>query len=719
MSTVSESKRHLPRTGLTPGLGDLFAPLPPEPLVSIVMTTYNSEATLEAAVRSLMEQTYRNIEIIVSDDGSSDGTIELVQRLCVEDRRISLLQFGGNHGTYWAKNYGLLRSRGPVVTFADSDDTSDPRRIELQLAALRAPGVAVSTCAYSRVDAAGAQLSVPGSRGFAFISQMIRRDVLEMVGFFDSARTSADDELLNRILISFGAAAHSIVSERLYTAVVREGSLSHNKDNPRYSPVTKGLSPPRRAYAEGFRAWHARVLASGALPYIPFPVTTRPFPLDPKLEVRQGHFARNFISVVAWGSGPDAESRLSGLARQCARDTTCARSWLDAPGLEGELWKIHRVSSEAEARDLARAARFPSGYVVFCDLDGSAPAENFLQRAVLEVERANRPGVSAVLAQPAPSEGRTALHGHGGHTEAQAGPAPAEDQSTASAPGRRSRADKPVPASRSDTTGPTGADMRAEAARPGRVKAAFRDGIPLFKQFLGLWSRSEQAIAVLICAGFGVILLGLVTGWGWIATLGIAGMLGGIGLAVLFNTRRTRLLADPALQMDSQQRLSSLRIGLASFRHTHLGRGPTVMARVPAAAAEPAAGMEPAAAVAASPAGTIATPPQPSAAELLQAVRQVRGASPAAGLAVLSQIQSRFAVSADLGYGLTALRVLLLVQAGRKEVAERELSRLFAGKGNARKWAERGRAWIDDKRLSDDAVDEVVEEILGGLEVRA
>lgn len=718
MSTVSESKSHVPRAGAAPGLGDLFAPLPPEPLVSIVMTTYNSEATLEAAVRSLMEQTYRNIEIIVSDDGSSDGTIGVAQKLCAEDRRISLHQFGGNHGTYWAKNYGLLRSRGPVVTFADSDDTSDPRRIELQLEALRAPGVAVSTCAYSRVDEAGAQLPVPGSRGFAFISQMIRRDVLEMVGFFDSARTSADDELLNRILVSFGAGSHSIVSERLYTAVVRDGSLSHNKDNPRYSPVTKGLSPPRRAYAEGFRAWHARVLASGALPYIPFPVTTRPFPLDPKLEVREGHFARNFISVVAWGSGPDADSRLSGLARQCARDTTCSRSWLDAPGLEGELWKIHRVSSEAEARDLASTTRFPSGYVVFCDLEGSEIAENFLQRAVLEVERANRPDVSTVLAEPAPSGRRTALHGHGGHTEAQAGPAPA-GQSPASAPGRPSREDKPAPASLSDATGPTGADKHAEAARPGRVKAALRDGVPLFKQFLGLWSRSEQAIAALLCAGFGVIILGLVTGWGWIATLGIAGMLGGIGLAVLFNTRRTRLLADPALQLDSHQRLSVLRIGLASFRHTHLGRGAAVMARVPAVPPERAAGMEPAAAVAASPAGTIAAPPPPSAAELRRAARQIRGASPAAGLAALAQIQSRFTVSADLGYGLTALRVLLLVQAGRREVAEKELSRLSTGKGNARKWAERGRAWIDGKQPLHGAVDEVVEEILGELEVKA
>ena len=187
--------------------------------------------------------------------------------------------------------------------------------------ALREAGVAVSTCAYSRVDETGAQLPIPGSRGFAFISQMIRRDVLDMVGYFDSARTSADDEMLNRILITFGSGAHSIVPQRLYTATVREGSLSHNKHNPRYSPVTKGLSPPRRAYADGFRAWHARVLESGAVPYMPFPVTSRPFPLDPKLEVRAGAFTRNFISVVAWGSGAKSEPRLLDLARQCERDT--------------------------------------------------------------------------------------------------------------------------------------------------------------------------------------------------------------------------------------------------------------------------------------------------------------------------------------------------------------------------------------------------------------
>lgn len=721
MSTVSESK---PVSGMGPGLDGLLAPLPPQPLVSVVMTMFNSEATLEAGVRSLMGQTYRNIEIILSDDGSSDGTVALAEKLCAEDGRISLLQFGGNHGTYWAKNYGLRRSRGQVVTFADSDDTSDPRRIELQLEALRSPGVAVSTCAYSRVDETGAQLPVPGSRGFAFISQMIRRDVLELVGYFDSARTSADDEMLSRILISFGMGSHAIVSERLYTAVVREGSLSHNKDNPRYSPVTKGLSPPRRAYAEGFRAWHARVLESGAVPYIPFPVTNRPFPLDPKLEVRAGAYTRNFISVVAWGAGSSSQSRLEQLAVQCERDTACCRSWLDKSQLEGSLWKIHHAPTEEKARELVHSDQLPSGYVVFCDLDVQALREDFVQRVVMQVEQLRRPGIATVADQ----SGTTAqgdLHGRGAHTEGQgvgfeqvaSGGQEAKTERGISGHASRGEVAFSESALQGQATRTHPVDSASEMpVNAGRVGRAVRDGTALFRQFLGLWSRSEQLIAGLLFVGAVVMVLGILTPWVKISILGMAGMLAGLGLAVLLNTRRTRLLADPALQLDSHQRLSSLVMAMGVFQQAHLGRGPKVL---PNASPTTPASVATSQTLPGEPIAAVRSPVLHSAGDIASTIREIGDMPPAAGLARLSGIQTRYNVAPEVGHALAALRVILLAQAGRNELAQTELERMPTSKGAARDWAGRARALLDGKVPMEGAIEQVVREIVSGLEVKA
>lgn len=698
-------------------LKGLFAPLSPQPLVSVIMTMFNSEATLEAGVRSLLAQTYGNIEVILSDDGSTDGTLDIARRLCAEDGRVRLLQFGGNHGTYWAKNFGLAQCRGELVTFADSDDTSDIRRIELQVDALRSPGVAVSTCAYSRVDELGVELPIPGSRGFAFISQMIRRDVLKIIGFFDSVRTSADDEMLNRILIAFGLDSHVIVSERLYTAVVREGSLSHNKDNPRYSPVTRGLSPPRRAYAEGFRAWHARVLAEGAIPYIPFPVTNRPFPVDPKLAVKVGLYDSNFISVVAFGSPARSEAALLALARQCEHATSCRRSWHHESALEGGRWKIHLVANAGEATELARSGEgFPAGYVVFCDLAEGVP-DDFIQQAVTRVERGGRraplesvdgTGESGVPVVP--------LHGAGGHTE--------NTKYAASQRGGREAAAKGVPAAK---TRPAAARTGAAAGqpavapatgqveaprRPGKVSRIARDLAALGGQFARLWSRSEQAIALMLAAGVAVFLSGLLLRWPWLSGLGTLGMLGAVGVSVLMSTRRARLLADPEHRVDSFQQVSSLKRGLNAFRQTHLGRGPALLARD----MQPVADVAGAGQATAEAADALATVVVDAPSEVAAAIRSVTTMPPAAGLAQLSGIEDRYMIAPSARGAIGALRVVLLAQAGRTSLAMVQIDRLEsdAAGPRSRQWAERARRLVNDPAPA--AVASLVEDVVGRLQ---
>ena len=92
-----------------------------EPLVSIVMPVYNAEEYLEESLRSVMEQSYKNLEIICVDDGSTDGSAAIIKRLSEEDARIRMLS-QDNSGAGAARNAGLDKALGVYVFFFDADD---------------------------------------------------------------------------------------------------------------------------------------------------------------------------------------------------------------------------------------------------------------------------------------------------------------------------------------------------------------------------------------------------------------------------------------------------------------------------------------------------------------------------------------------------------------------------------------------------------------------
>ena len=89
--------------------------------VSVIIPVYNAEPYLEQCLQSVMKQTLRNIEIICIDDGSEDGSVQIIQRLQREDRRILLLR-QENKGAGAARNAGMARAGGEFVAFIDADD---------------------------------------------------------------------------------------------------------------------------------------------------------------------------------------------------------------------------------------------------------------------------------------------------------------------------------------------------------------------------------------------------------------------------------------------------------------------------------------------------------------------------------------------------------------------------------------------------------------------
>src|SRR5688572_25469083 len=100
------------------------------------MTTFNTSSRVEAAIASVLGQSWRNLELIVVDDASQDDTHKRVQSLAARDARLRFIRLPRNAGTYVAKHVGLQHALGEFVTCHDSDDWSHPCRIERQLAPL-------------------------------------------------------------------------------------------------------------------------------------------------------------------------------------------------------------------------------------------------------------------------------------------------------------------------------------------------------------------------------------------------------------------------------------------------------------------------------------------------------------------------------------------------------------------------------------------------------
>ncbi|MGN6396958.1 MAG: glycosyltransferase family 2 protein [Mucilaginibacter sp.] len=114
-----------------------------DPLVSVIIPVYNSEKYLRSAVESVLQQTYKNIELILVDDGSTDDSPVIAQSLAAENVKVF---HQPNCGASVARNKGLDEARGEYIQFLDADDLIGPEKIELQLKLLQQKPGYVCTC---------------------------------------------------------------------------------------------------------------------------------------------------------------------------------------------------------------------------------------------------------------------------------------------------------------------------------------------------------------------------------------------------------------------------------------------------------------------------------------------------------------------------------------------------------------------------------------------
>ena len=99
------------------------------PRVSVLIGAYNNAATLGQAIDAMLSQTVPGVELVVIDDGSSDGTADVAREEAARDNRVRLLPMPENVGIARSLNAGLEAARAPVVAVQDADDWSEPHRL--------------------------------------------------------------------------------------------------------------------------------------------------------------------------------------------------------------------------------------------------------------------------------------------------------------------------------------------------------------------------------------------------------------------------------------------------------------------------------------------------------------------------------------------------------------------------------------------------------------
>ena len=256
-------------------------------LVSIIMTAFNSSRYIEAAIQSLLKQTYQNIEIIVIDDASTDNTKDIISNLVEQDSRIRYFQLPTNIGTFAAKNIGLQFAKGEFITCQDSDDWAHPQKIEHQIQPLiNNPKLVCTTSKWLRVQENGllyARLVYPLLR-LNPASPLFRKDiVISKIGGWDCVKTGADSEFLERIKLVFGKQAIHSINKPLTFGSHRDDSLMNATDTG-YN--AQGLSEPRLKYWEAWRQWHIQCVGNHITPYIDcLPTGKRPFNIPNNLIV--------------------------------------------------------------------------------------------------------------------------------------------------------------------------------------------------------------------------------------------------------------------------------------------------------------------------------------------------------------------------------------------------------------------------------------------------
>lgn len=186
------------------------------PIVSVLMTSYNREKYISTAIESVLSSTLRELELIIVDDGSKDRTVQIARSYAEKDSRVRVHQNPKNLGDYPNRNQAASLARGKYLKYVDSDDYMYPWALEIMVGTMeKYPEAGWGLCSMEpnpqRVfpfmlnprEAYEYHYKGPGLFRRAPLSAIIRKDTFDQAGGFNPIRMAGDYEMWHRLAQRF------------------------------------------------------------------------------------------------------------------------------------------------------------------------------------------------------------------------------------------------------------------------------------------------------------------------------------------------------------------------------------------------------------------------------------------------------------------------------------------------------------------------------------
>ncbi|TGM27924.1 glycosyltransferase family 2 protein [Leptospira selangorensis] len=212
------------------------------PKVSVIMPAYNAASFLEESVNSLLNQSYKDWELLLVDDCSKDSTLEVAKKIAIEDKRIQVILKEKNSGSADTRNKGIELAKGEYIAFLDADDLWESDFLEKMIPFMEKNKSPFSFASYRIIDENGLEFCEPfrvEQRSFSYRNLLHYNRVglltaiyhVPSVGkkFFDpSLKSLRDDYALWLDILREGRIAYAN-SEILARYRVRRGAATSNK----------------------------------------------------------------------------------------------------------------------------------------------------------------------------------------------------------------------------------------------------------------------------------------------------------------------------------------------------------------------------------------------------------------------------------------------------------------------------------------------------------
>lgn len=155
-------------------------------LVSIITPSYNSEKLISQTIKSALEQTYQNWEMIIVDDMSPDNANEIIKNYILKDSRIKLIKLEKNGGPAKARNRAIEEASGRYIAFLDADDMWLPEKLEKQIQFMEENNLAITYSSYLTVDENGNEINTRIAKQKITYNDMLKTNHIgNLTGIYD------------------------------------------------------------------------------------------------------------------------------------------------------------------------------------------------------------------------------------------------------------------------------------------------------------------------------------------------------------------------------------------------------------------------------------------------------------------------------------------------------------------------------------------------------